>query len=539
MRTNLTTRRWTLVPLILALVAGLFALPAGAAEKQLRIGMWSAPSSFSPISNPSGYGDAAIHLIYDALVDHSDTFEYVPGLARAWSVHDGNTRFVFELHPDARWHDGEPVTADDVVFTYWINAHPETVSVNGQALNVIQGTGSDGKLLPGEPFGVEKIDDYTVAIRTKFPMPEDVFLTRVASRVHIVPKHVLEPVPPAELHRHESAMRPTVGSGPFRFVQYRTDQYVELVKHEAYHKGTPKIDRVFLVIQPGATMTAALEQGVIDITAGGGIGEVPITDWNRIQASPHLQPVPYTPMVYQVLLINHAVPGFDDPRVRRALALAIDRQRIADRLLQGLAELHPTPLNSNNPYFDPELVETVRHDPEEARRLLVEAGFDFSRTVTILTPTGNVARERSATLIQADLAAVGIRAQIELADFTTAFARMREGDYELGLLGMRTSFDPDLSSDVGTGGETNYTGYANPEMDDLLARAAASLDPEERMSLYREVQRLYVAEMPAIILNTPKALTVVNKRVINARPGANGPPPAGLFWNPEQWDVVE
>ena len=244
-------------------------------------------------------------------------------------------------------------------------------------------------------------------------------------------------------------------------------------------------------------------------------------------------------MVYQVLLINHAVPGFDDPRVRRALALAIDRQRIADRLLQGLAELHPTPLNSNNPYFDPELVETVRHDPEEARRLLVEAGFDFSRTVTILTPTGNVARERSATLIQADLAAVGIRAQIELADFTTAFARMREGDYELGLLGMRTSFDPDLSSDVGSGGETNYTGYANPEMDALLARAAASLDPEERMSLYREVQRLYVAEMPAIILNTPKALTVVNKRVINARPGANGPPPAGLFWNPEQWDVVE
>jgi len=116
---------------------------------------------------------------------------------------------------------------------------------------------------------------------------------------------------------------------------------------------------------------------------------------------------------------------------------------------------------------------------------------------------------------------------------------MREGDYELGLLGMRTSFDPDSPPTSASGGETNYTGYANPEMDDLLARAAASLDPEERMSLYREVQRLYVAEMPAIILNTPKALTVVNKRVINARPGANGPPPAGLFWNPEQWDVVE
>ena len=76
-------------------------------------------------------------------------------------------------------------------------------------------------------------------------------------------------------------------------------------------------------------------------------------------------------------------------------------------------------------------------------------------------------------------------------------------------------------------------------MDDLLERAAAALDPEERVRLYREVQRLYVDEMPAIILNTPKALTVVNKRVINARPGANGPPPVGLFWNPEQWDLVD
>ena len=104
---------------------------------------------------------------------------------------------------------------------------------------------------------------------------------------------------------------------------------------------------------------------------------------------------------------------------------------------------------------------------------------------------------------------------------------------------MRTSFDPDLSSDIGTGGETNYTGYSNPEMDALLEKAAAALDPEERVRLYSEIQRLYVEEMPAIILNTPKALTVVNKKVIGARPGANGPPPVGLFWNPEQWDLVE
>ena len=116
-------------------------------------------------------------------------------------------------------------------------------------------------------------------------------------------------------------------------------------------------------------------------------------------------------MVFQVWLINHDVPGFDDPRVRNAFALAIDRKRISDRLLQGLAELHPTPLNSNNAYFDADLVQTIRHDPAEARRLLLEAGFDFIAPVTILTPTGNVARERSATLIQANLQAIGVRAQ--------------------------------------------------------------------------------------------------------------------------------
>ena len=276
------TKRQIIIPLLLVLVVGLFTLSAGVAEKQLRIGMWSAPSSFSPINNPSGYGDAAVHLIYDALVDHSDTFEYVPGLARSWSVEEGSTSFLFELYRCARCTRQASKPCDDARLYGRRERSPRDLVVNVQVLNAaFKALAPIRKALAGQPFGVQKVDERTVAIRTRVSHGGRCLYDPGRSKVHIVPVHVLGSVPPAELHRHESNLHPTrLRQRTFCLSNTVLDQYVEFEKHEAYHKGTTKIDRVFSGDSAGATMTAALEQGVIDITAGGAIGEVTITDWS-------------------------------------------------------------------------------------------------------------------------------------------------------------------------------------------------------------------------------------------------------------------
>lgn len=508
-----------------------------AGPKQLVVGIWASPDSFNPITNTTGYGDLVVHLVFDSLVDQNDRMEWVPGLADRWEISPDNRRFTFSLNPRAKWHDGKPVTADDVLFTFGLISRKETPTTLRSRLALLDGTEADGSTPHGQIAGLQKVNDQTVAFVTKEPVDRDVFLEQIGNKIHIVPKHVLENVAPAELAKHPFSLHPTVGSGAFRFVRYETDQHVELARNPEYHKGQPKLDKVIVRIANARTLPALLEKGEVDVTAGAGIGEVPIQDWTRVTGLSHIQAAPYTPMVYQALLINNQVPAFKDNRVRQALALAINRNQIVTQLLKGEGTVHITPYNANIKYFDPAIANSVPFDAQKAQALLKEAGFDFSQEFTLLTPTGNQVREQSAEIIQANLQQVGIKVKIEKQDFATAFARMRKLDYQLGLVGLALTFDPDLTPVFGSKGSTNYTGFADPAVDALLAEAKRTLEPQRRQQLYTELQKRWIEAMPFVPLYTPSGLTVVNKRAVGVRPGANGPAPVGIAWNPEQWDV--
>ncbi|MFZ5817800.1 MAG: ABC transporter substrate-binding protein [Bacillota bacterium] len=508
-----------------------------AEPKRLVVGIWASPDSFNPITNTTGYGDLVVHLLFDSLVDQSAAKEWVAGLAERWEVSADSRRFTFHLNPRAQWHDGRPVTADDVLFTFGLISRKETPTVLRSRLATLEGTERDGSTPDGQIAGLTKSDDHTVTFVTKQPVDRDVFLEQVGNKIHIVPRHVLEGVAPAELAKHPFSLNPTVGSGAFKFVRYNVDQHVELARNPKYHKGEPKLDQLFIRIANARTLPALLESGEVDVTAGAGIGEVPIQDWKRITELPHIQAAPYVPMVYQAMLINNQLPQFQDKRVRQALALAINRQQIVDQLLKGEGTVHITPYNANIKFYDKAIAEGLPFDLKRAEALLKEAGFDFSQELILLTPTGNQVREQSAELIQANLQQIGVKVKIEKLDFATAFARMRKLDYQIGLVGLALTFDPDLTAVFGSKGSNNYTGFANPAVDQLLQEARATLEPGKRKQLYTELQKRWVEEMPFVPLYTPNGLTVVNKRAVGIRPGANGPAPVGIAWNPEQWDV--
>ena len=192
---------------------------------------------------------------------------------------------------------------------------------------------------------------------------------------------------------------------------------------------------IISIVTP-ATMVAQLEKGEVDIAAAGGIGDIPLDDWERVQALPNVTAASYQDNGYQYAVINMRPDSiWGDKRLRQALAYGINRQLIVDSLLKGEGVVAQGPIVPVTYYYNTEVEGLFSYDPEKAKELLVEAGWDPDYEMTIIVPIGNVVRELSADIIQANLAEIGIKAGIEKMDFPTLIQRAMDGDYDLALMG--------------------------------------------------------------------------------------------------------
>ncbi len=511
--------------------------PATSGPKQLTIGIWSSPDSFSSITNKTSYGSLVMNIIYPSLYAMNDKLEYEPRLAESYTMNPEQTVFTFKLRANAKWSDGKPITAEDVAYTYQVIAHPDTPTSRRSLIDTIKGLDAAGvsETKDFNVSGIKVIDPQTIEFTTKAPVDVDAFMEKIAAGIWIMPKHVVEPAVQADLKgldKAEHVMKPTVFGGPFKLVEFKPDSHIELAANPDYFLGKPKLDKLFYKIVSQATVAAAIQAGEIDLVSGNGTGEVPITDWEKVSNLPGWRPVTYVAPSYQYLDFNTAKPEFADPKVRQAFAHAINRQLIVDRLLKGQGEVINTPLNSANKYFVKELQTKLQYDKDLAKKMLTEAGWDFNKEVTLLTPTGNKAREQSADIIQANLQEIGVKVKIEKVDFPTRQSRSKAGEFELSLVGFSATFDPDFSSQVATGSAFNDRKYSNPKMDELLAQGKLMVKFDEKKAHYTKTQEYFVEELPLLPLYSVNALTVVNEKVIAAQPGPNG-----LVWNAHLWDV--
>ncbi len=530
-------KTFVLVLLTLFLVTSISGvLLAQEDEKVIRVGLWSSPGNMSAINADSSYGYFIVTFVYDTLAEMRPDFSFKGKLADSWTVSEDGKTFTFNLIPDARWHDGEELTAEDVMFSIKTVATPGVETNRGSSIRAIQGLDSNGKLAEGQENieGVEVLGPHKIAVTTKTALDPARFLEQFATNLYIIPKHLLEGVAPEELSRSEVLLNPTVGSGPFKFVKYETDQYIELEKNEDYYGEKAKVDKIFIRIVDATSIAAQLIKGEIDVSAGPGIGEIPLQDWKLVEEADNLKTVTEPALGYQFMPINNEQPYFQDVRVRRALLKGINRNLIVDQLYQGEARIAVGPFSPVTPYHDDDL-EPVEYDPEGARELLEEAGWDFSRTVTLLVPTGNKQRELTGNIIQANLQEIGLDVEIQQQDFPSVLSAVFSNEYDLTLLGWTDTFDPDhVSSTFKTGGQYNLTNYSNEEMDKLIEEAGSARDPEDRKELYDELQALMQKEVPAVLLYYPNMLAAVNKRLENADPSIF-PFEARAY----EWDIKE
>lgn len=503
----------------LALVMGATMLASGCGKKEEKsasskdkpffIGFTNAPGSFNPIMRADSSSRFINKFMYDTLLGQPEVNKFTPHLAQSIETTD-NITYTIKLNPKAKWSDGKPVTADDVVYTLNLVANPKVVSGLGRYIIMLAGVDAKGKLpKEGTVPGLVAKDATTVEFKCKTPRDPNYVKGFLGVDIPIVPKHIFEKYDPTKLSSTPDITQPKVFSGPYKFVKYVTNDHVELVANEDYVNGAPKIKKMFLKIENGTNLVVDLKAGKVDMIAGGGIGVVPIKDLAMLKEDKNLVVKSTPPDSSQLLGINNAKFNV---KFRRAVTMAVNRQQMVDQLYKGYAKITPTIYTEVSPVYDPS-VKPLPYDPEAAKKELAESGYDVSKKIVLYVPIGNILREQSADIIQQNLKTIGLDVELQKLDFPTMNSRAKKGEYDMILVGLSQPIDPDYSNYFTPGAGGNYGNADDPKLNELLAKGAAGTSIAERKPIYMELQKYLRDNQFITVLYSENGIIVQNKKL--------------------------
>lgn len=453
----------------------------------LYIGLTNAPGGFNPLNATDTAAQWTLRMLYPTLMDQPESLNFEGNLAESFESEDNQT-YTITLR-DAEWSDGEAITAEDVVYSLNLIANPEVETSFGVNISSLEGVQDTGKLVDGatEISGATVVDDKTLTLTTKTPVDPNYLKEMIGFNIYIVPKHIVETYELADLANSEFATTPTVSGSLYKFVKYEKDSYVQLEANPTYYKGEPNFKNVYLKVVSGTNLVTELQSGGVDMAAGGGIGVVPVSDLDTLKADDNLLVESYPGFATQFMFINN---DEFDADVRLAMTYAIDREAIVEQLFRGNAEVLPTSYTSASGYFD-ESVTAIPHDVDKAKELLAASGFDTSTEIQLVVPTGNKAREQSASLIEQNLEEAGFNVTQVTYDFVTALSNIRDGNYQIGLIGIPTNSDPDQTYLWSTSGTTNLSRVNDEKLESLMKEGTETTNMEDRKPIYSEIQEYW------------------------------------------------
>jgi len=468
---------------------------------------------------------AMVAKLYDGLMryDFAST-DVVPDLAETVDVNDDATVFTFTLHEGVKFHDGSLLHASDVKYSFERVLDPDTASP-------LTWVFEDAKISGAEAFvngeadhvsGIEVLDDNTV--RITLDAPYAMFLFHLAMpAAAIVPEAVA-----GSLATGEDMSSNPVGTGPFKLGARLRDSSLDLVAFDDYFAGRAKIDGVsYRIITDPLIAWNEYLAGNLDVTG------IPSANFLEIVNDPKYadQIESTAELAVYYFALNQRIDVFKDVRVRRAVAMAIDRQAIIDGPYNGTDELANAPIPPGLAGYDP-TIEPIPYDPEGARALLAEAGYPNGFDMEIWST-------RSATtvavneLIQFFLSEVGIKATINQVDFGTLIDGAINGRAPAFYLSWFADYADayNFLHPLYVAGGANRYGYSNAKVAELLAEAATKANLADRVPLYKEAQRLIVDDVPVVYIRYPVSYTVV-------RPGVTGVLNHPIF-NADKFTLVE
>ena len=533
-------------------------------KKVLRISSGQDIRTFTPYPSESGTMLRAFGLIYSNLVSVDPiNVNFAPDLAEHWEYAPDGSSITFFLRKGALFHDGTPVTAKDVAFSIELNLDPAIG--RGQLTSIKGGEAYRAGETDSIP-GVVIIDDHT--IRFDFEKPTGTFLNQLVdlrSTFPILPEHILGKIEPrSSVGTDEFFLKP-IGSGAFKLVdEVIAGQGFTLEAFDDYYFGRPKIDEItFRVITSGDAAWIALLRGDIDYAVRTNFGKDAMRRFDSALNDPRFHAAGAESLAARgIYLVNTRLDHFKDPRVMQAMVHALDRNAMNEAFFSGQGVLVNSPIHVGEVKNREDLLPLrYPYDPDKARQLLEDAGWDFDRVVPTIAYTGQMeSRPEFMAAIVQYLADVGFKMELEILD--DPWARFRTwntdspGGGEVSLTGTPMWPNPDtwLNLMIHSSG-WNGAGYASPEMDAKIEAARGVLTESERTMLYQDIALELQEKLPsAWITPSPGAIFLHNKRwyvpffASQPRPAST----ADIFYAPiktngadwwkfhvEQWDIIE
>lgn len=508
--------------------------PAEAAEgeKIINVGVTSSLGGINPfVIDQTEINKYAVDLMFLPLVelDKDSNFQYM--LADSITT-DDNLNFTVHIDDNATWSNGEPVTAEDLEYTVRRMASP-TVNNTTLMLYAFEGTSEEGFVEENAESmaGLTILDDKTVQFTAKYPMSLTSFENTYGRYLRALPKASIEQFSEEELLTADWFNHPDVINGPYLLSDYDADHYISYTANKDYWKGAPKIDKLNIKIVDGSQIYAGLQSGEIDITQLT-MTAIPETDYASIEALDNVKAVYGSPVTTQSVFVQTA--NLPDARVRQALVYAIDRQKLVDELLKGHGEVTEGFVTSASPYFD-ESIEATPYDPEKAKELLQEAGWDGSKTLQFYVWSGDSTFVNGAQILVAQWAQVGINVQVTTLDLASLMSVAGSTDYDM--MAVQYTYAPvDPYPDVTwlLGGEGSWTGYADDEISAALEDTQGTADTAQLKKDYAIVDQKVKDEVPMFTAYVISQMGAVNNRVTGAEPSVYG-----FFNDVQNWDVTE
>jgi peptide/nickel transport system substrate-binding protein len=463
--------------------------------------------------------DVAQRLFLTLLKEHADIEtnppSFSPQLAESYEWSKDHLHLTFHLRKDVVWSDDTPLTAEDVRWTWQAQRSPEVAW--------------DNATMKANITDVEVVDPHTVRFHFTHRYPGQMVH---ANEGVILPRHVWSKLP-LDQWRNNSQwfLDHLVVSGPYTLERWVPQQEVVLVRNEKYfEEDLPYIDRlVFRIIPDSGAQLTQFFSGTLDY-----VRQVPSSMAEQVKANPKTKMVTYWPVQWNMVIWNLKNPMFEEATVRRALTMAIDRQTLVDTLWYGYAKVAASPLISNVWGHNPE-IRPLPFDPEEAKRLLTEAGWvdadgdgirekDGLRfSFELATNAGNQERTDATVMVQENLRQVGIEVKPRVLEWNTMSSRTTSGDFEAIIIALSIETSLDLTAYFHTnsiGKELNFGGYSNPEVDRLLEESRQQTELEETRPYLYKIQEILHQDQPQTVLWESQRLTGLSARVQGAKPNA-------------------
>lgn len=516
---------------------------AGASSRhggRVVIGVLQEPEMLSEILNAMATNNMVCNLIFSKFVKYDDKFVLIPDLITEiptlenGGISPDHLTVTYHLREDAYWHDGTPVTSHDARFTYDAIMHPDVNVESREGWDVVE--------------SAETPDDKTIVFKLKRPYPD--FVSETFYDESVLPKHILERDLGRNFHSSRFHHAP-VGSGPFRFKEWVSGSHLIVERNPNYYGEGPYLDEILFKFIPNENaLLVQLQTGEIDIFDNANIQFL-----DQLKGLPGIT-VHRTPMLmYEHIDLNTEDEALSDKSVRQAIALAINKEEIAERVYNGIVQVAHLDDFEGSKYYNPEAAARFRYNPAQARRLLRAAGWNDSDgdgfvdrdgtplRLTITTSSGQVNRERTELVLREHLSQIGIDLQVRNYNSTVLYGTyedggiLKRGKYDLAMYAWLSSPEPATkealysAKNIPPHGQ-NHPRINNAELTELLRKGSAEVDAGRRVEIYHQVAEILVEEMPVIPLFWYTSIDPCTDRLRNFRPN---PTQSADTWNAAEW----